>query len=365
MANYKLVYNDFVVNFDIPVDHYVLLEFNPWSIEDPNKYVNNLSQTISTAPGLSENSLIILDGMGWCVNENEGWVKILNSFADSIPNRILLLTGKLTEEHNADTFPDLKFGIVRLCYFQHLANLVYDHNLVESGRDPALDIQYLRDKKLYWASTKDIYWRRYFLAGMLNENVVNDSLINYKCLVMDLREEELTSLMRKQQSIQHILHECESINHKVPLPDLDHTVEFQETNVDFYLRSLLGLVIETFYTSSGAFFSEKVFNCIAYKQIFFYVGCKGAVKWLRDQGFYTFDHLFDTSYDDIIDPGERIIAARKTFIDFVKQPLEKIQEIYKLNLRYIEHNFNLFRQKDIVAEAKHSIQNFLNNETTT
>jgi hypothetical protein len=153
--------------------------------------------------------------------------------------------------------------------------------------------------------------------------------------------------------------ECDSIKHLVPLPAIDNTVEFMQTNIDFYLDSYLGIVIDTFY-DTGVFISEKVYNAINYHQMFFYLGHQGTLSYLRKQGYETFDNIIDTRYDAIVDPGQRLIAARNSLIEFLMQPVEKIKLAYEQAIPAIEHNKQLVqKQRPDLIITKH-IENLLN-----
>lgn len=362
MANFNFVYNGLDIDIHIPVDDYILIEFTPHDINDPADFISRLSDSISNVPTATADTLVILNAMAWNVDENIGWISPLNSFAECVPNKIIVINGRLNDV--SYNLPELKFGLYRINQFSQFANLIYNKQVEVSGRDTTQDIYYPKDKKLYWANTKDIYWRRYMLAGLHNNDVIKDSLVNYKCIVSDIPSSDMRT---SNQSVkQHVISECDSVQDIVPLPSLDNTIEVEHTDCKFHLRTFVGLTVETFYESLGIFFSEKVFNSIAYKQIFFYVGAQGALDWLRThRGYNTFDHIIDTSYDNIQDNWERLIAARKSLLDFINQPIEKIAEIYNDCKPLIEQNFEIFRDEGFSNDLYYTIEHHLNNEKAT
>jgi len=362
MANFNFVYNGLAVDIHIPIDDYILIEFTPHDINDPTDFISRLSDSISNVPTATADTLVILNAMAWNVDENIGWISPLNSFAECVPNKIIVINGRLNDV--SYNLPELKFGLYRINQFSQFANLIYNKQVEVSGRDTTQDIYYPKDKKLYWANTKDIYWRRYMLAGLHNNDVIKDSLVNYKCIVSDIPSSDMRT---SNQSVkQHVISECDSVQDIVPLPSLDNTIEVEHTDCKFHLRTFVGLTVETFYESSGIFFSEKVFNSIAYKQIFFYVGAQGALDWLRThRGYNTFDHIIDTSYDNIQDNWERLIAARKSLLDFINQPIEKIAEIYNDCKPLIEQNFEIFRDEGFSNDLYYTIKYHLDNEKAT
>jgi len=363
MANFNFVYNALDVDIHIPVDDYILIEFTPHDINDPADFISRLSNSISNTPTATADTLVILNAMAWNVDENIGWIAPLNSFAECVSNKIIVINGRLNNVSYDLHLPELKFGLYRINQFSQFANLIYDKQVEVSGRDTTQDIYYPKDKKLYWANTKDIYWRRYMLAGLHNNDVIKSSLVNYKCIVSDIPSDIRTS---NQSVKQHVISECDSVQDIVPLPSLDNTIEVEHTDCKFHLRTFVGLTVETFYECKGIFFSEKVFNSIAYKQIFFYVGAQGALDWLRThRGYNTFDHIIDTSYDSIQDNWERLIAARKSLLDFINQPIEKIAEIYNNCKPLIEQNFEIFRDEGFSNDLYYTIEYHLNNEKAT
>jgi len=362
MANFNFVYNALDVDIHIPVDDYILIEFTSRDINDPADFISRLSDSIGNAPTATADTLVILNAMAWNVDENIGWISPLNSFAECVPNKIIVINGRLNNV--SYNLPELKFGLYRINQFSQFANLIYNKQVEVSGRDTTQDIHYPKDKKLYWANTKDIYWRRYMLAGLHNNDVIKDSLVNYKCIVSDIPSSDMRT---SNQSVrQHVISECDSVQDIIPLPSLDNTIEVEHTDCKFHLRTFVGLTVETFYESPGIFFSEKIFNSIAYKQIFFYVGAQGALDWLRNhRGYNTFDHIIDTSYDNIQDNWERLIAARKSLLDFINQPIEKIAEIYNDCKPLIEQNFEIFRDEGFSNDLYYTIEHHLNNEKAT
>ena len=365
MANYNFVYNALALDIHLPVDDYILIDFVPQDINDPADFISRLSNSIGNVPTATANTLVILNAMAWNVDENVGWIDPLNSFAECIPNKIIVINGRLNNVSR--DIPELKFGLYRINQFSQFANLIYDKQFAVSGRDATQDIHYPKDKKLYWANTKDIYWRRYMLAGLHNNDVIKDSLVNYKCIVSDIPSDMSSGpkgMRTSNQSVrQHVISECASVQDIVPLPSLDDTIEVEHTDCKFHLRTFVGLTVETFFECNGIFFSEKVFNSIAYKQIFFYVGARGALEWLRThRGYNTFDHIIDTSYDDIEDNWERLIAARKSLLNFINQPIEKIAEIYNNCKPLIEQNFEIFRNEGFPIDLYYTIEHCVKNE---
>lgn len=112
-----------------------------------------------------------------------------------------------------------------------------------------------------------------------------------------------------------------------------------ETNIpyDIYNASLLTFVNET-NVNSPTVLSEKIFKPIAAGQPFIYVGAAGSLSRLKQLG-YTVDMLdIDTSYDDIDDNAERVMAANKELIKWVKKPRATKIELITESLPNIKRN---------------------------
>lgn len=341
---------EYDIVLDIPTDNYVVLNLYPSHLESIVEYVKSVQLP-------NENTLIILLGAFQCIQEHALWVDPLNDFCKTIPNPVIVFTGKLNKDAN-DSIPSLTFAYCRISMFDYVSNFHWNRRVDNQLRNWTFDCMRERKYKFYWASSKDWYTRRYILAGLINSNLISDNLVNYKCLNTDIPGPWLQQNVLSQH-FEHVNQECTSIQHMLPLASLDNTVEFSQTNVNFYLDSIMGIVTDTFF-NQGVFVSEKVFNAINYQQLFFYIGYKGTLQYLRDQGYNTFDDIIDTSYDTIEDTGSRLIAARKSLLEFLEQPLSKLQLAYKKSIPAIKHNKNLLQKQRPDIQFSEYIRDYLN-----
>lgn len=341
---------EYDIHLDIPTDNYVVCNLYPMHLETIVDYVKQIAVK-------DNNTLIILLGAFQCIQDRDFWIQPLNQFCHSIPNLVIVFTGKLT----ADTeyqLPITKFGYKRISLFDLVSNFHWDRRIENRQRDWQNDCYRNRQYKFYWSSSKDWYTRRYILAGLLDNNLVEDNLVNYKCIHTDIPGPWIQHRIESAWAA-HIEQECCAISNQIPLPSLDNTVEFTQTDVNFYLNSYLGIVADTFY-DQGVFLSEKIFNAINYQQLFFYVGHQGSLQYLRDRGYDVFDNIFDTSYDNIDEPGTRLVAARKSLIDFLNQPIDSIRLAYEKNIPAIKHNKQLLQKQRPDLQFTQHIKDFLN-----
>lgn len=309
---------------------------NVWNIEN---FLINLRKKIP-----NDETLIVLNGACQCLPEVESYIEKINQFVDSIPNKLILLTGKLT----SDLTIEPKFYYKRIKLFDRISTIYWKlNNTYYPGEYQDLHTHILREKKFYWASNNDNYPRRYLLDGLYRANLIDSNLVNYKCGISNLNlggwvQESLDPLSEAKANTDAI----------VPLPPLDDTVEFNVTPLSLLKSSYLQICLETYYPQ-GLFFSEKVFNSINHYQLFFHIGYVNSLKYLRESGYETFENLFDLSYDTIENPWQRLKAARQSLLDYLDKPLEEIQNDYINSIPKILHNKNLVLKQRPDLELKH------------
>jgi hypothetical protein len=101
---------------------------------------------------------------------------------------------------------------------------------------------------------------------------------------------------------------------------------FNET----YLRTWVSVVTETFYNEypTAMFFSEKIFKPINASHPFILVGAPFSLRKLKELGFKTFDWWWDESYDDILDPVDRLESICKLIAELTTWTREQWFETY-------------------------------------
>ena len=340
---------EYDIQLEIPTDNFAIVDLYP-------SHLHPILEHVSSIPIQDENTLIVLLGAFQCIQERDFWVKPLNNFCQNIPNPVVVFTGKLTPDAEYD-LPTTSFEYHRISMFDLVSNLHWTRRTENSERNWLEDCYRVKNKKFYWSSSKDWYTRRFVLAGLINNNLIKDGLVNYKCVHTDIPGPWVEHQV-EQPAAGYINEQCNLIADHVPLPALDNTIEFSQTNVDFYLDSYLGIVADTFF-DNGVFLSEKVFNAINYQQLFFYIGHHGSLRYLREQGYCTFDDIIDTSYDSIVDSGRRLIAARTSLLEFLNQPTETIRLAYEKSIPAIKHNKQLVMQQRPDSKFTHILQKTL------
>lgn len=121
-------------------------------------------------------------------------------------------------------------------------------------------------------------------------------------------------------------------------------------NPDWYDSTDFSVVVETL-TSSPTWVSEKIFKPIAYYHPFVVWGSCGTLQYLKDQGFETFDHVLDESYDQIQNPTERlqhIVTIIKNLTQRFNYGVKNFED--KITKEKLLHNHNRFFDEKLVQE---------------
>jgi len=106
--------------------------------------------------------------------------------------------------------------------------------------------------------------------------------------------------------------------------------------------SLLYLVTETVATGRRHHITEKTFKPIAMGMPFVLVATAGSLEYLRSYGFKTFGHVWDESYDTVLDDHERIAAVASLLQSLCDLSVTERIALYHRCRETIEHNWNHF-----------------------
>jgi hypothetical protein len=109
-----------------------------------------------------------------------------------------------------------------------------------------------------------------------------------------------------------------------------------------YENTDIEVVLETLFDDSRWHLTEKTLRPIALGQPFILAATAGSLEYLRSYGFKTFDSVWSESYDQIVDPQDRLTAV----IELMKSinnwdPATRQQKINEA-IRIAEYNKQLF-----------------------
>ena len=108
-------------------------------------------------------------------------------------------------------------------------------------------------------------------------------------------------------------------------------------NLNDYERTFISVVTETLYEDGTLFNSEKIWKPIIMGHPFIILGNRSHLKWLKDQGFKTFDKWIDESYDQeyrMEDRSKKIVSELKRLSELPIEELKVIREEMKPICRF-------------------------------
>jgi hypothetical protein len=122
--------------------------------------------------------------------------------------------------------------------------------------------------------------------------------------------------------------------------DTEHVGGWQRFfNPDWYDNTSFSVAVETTITSPTVI-SEKTFKPLAYYHPFVLWGSPYILQYIKDLGFETFSHLFDESYDAILNNKQRLDAVCSIVSEVL--PKHKTMFLDKQTQDILKHNHNLF-----------------------
>lgn len=317
-----------------------------------NMQLDQIDETIHRIKSAiqSPDQTIVLWAIGSHINLYDVVIEKLNKFSSTIKNPIIYFTGALPTK--AQPVKDLEFTIAPLMYFEFDSFRHWNQNPfiepLDHNRNPLS-----KSKKFTSMGTKDYPNRKFLLSHIINNNLLNQGYVSYK-------QKDYGNLGYgfTPEQIESITYTANSIDHCLPLPELDDSVEWIFMPRECLLNSYVNMVTDTFYTTEPGitFISEKVFNAIAHWQMFIMMAPPYTLQYLRDQGYKTFSPYIDETYDTIENNYDRLLAVTKSFIDFVSQPRESIEKIYKECLPIVEHNRQRLINNNFHAQLNKEIQ---------
>lgn len=117
-------------------------------------------------------------------------------------------------------------------------------------------------------------------------------------------------------------------------------------NPSWYNQSYASMVVESLVRPGSkytpVFVTEKTFKPIAFEHPFIVYGNRGTLRKLHNWGFESWDHLWDESYDEIVD----VDARRDAVVDLINQI--EIKEHTLETQSKLKHNRSRFFDTELV-----------------
>ena len=135
-------------------------------------------------------------------------------------------------------------------------------------------------------------------------------------------------------------------------------------NPQWYDSTRFSVVVESWMRSDAHFrsptgrnykteVSEKIYKPLAWFHPFVVAGSIDTLKFIRSQGFETFDHLWSESYDSITTDSARLDAVIDLVRDVVNQHNCRSGAWDSITWEKLQHNHHRFFDQRLVVERFH------------
>jgi hypothetical protein len=222
-------------------------------------------------------------------------------------------------------------------YFADFELWYYQRNI----ESPALHIHSNnRDREFTVLNRLHKSWRATVMADLWRNSVLENSYWSY-CETGNLDSDnpiELDSIPELKTAAEQFLKHAPYVS-----DNLDQSQRNNHALLEpkYHTNSYCNIVMETHFDadqSGGTFLTEKTFKPIKHGQLFFVAGPAGSLAALRQLGYRTFDSVFDTTYDTVVDNTQRWLRLKLA----IMQAKLRIADHFKQAQADIEHNQQLF-----------------------
>ena len=190
----------------------------------------------------------------------------------------------------------------------------------------------------------DRSYRCLFISKLVEHNLLDKGRLSFGLDTTKTWEQEITSADTKlsTSAIQHIQTYLPEIKQSLII-DKEHVNGYDSSDIPRIIDDCFWHVVtETVFYYDKLHLTEKIFKPIVMKQPFMLIGAVGNLEYLRSYGFKTFDGIIDESYDNIIDPDQRIDAVVTQLKWYCGLSDNEKLDIMKAVEPIVEYNFNHF-----------------------
>jgi len=202
---------------------------------------------------------------------------------------------------------------------------------------------YCRD----WMPNRE--YRLKFLELLVDAGLTNDSVISTQHI--NSQGVHLKDYKVKEQkfSVDTARLTCIPENRSLPMASADY-------DVNHITATAVSIVLETVVDGAKLHLTEKILRPIACGHPFVLLAGPGALAYLRDYGFQTFEEFWDESYDSETDTVKRMELIVKTMHRIQKLTQSDWNKINKI----AEHNKQHFFSNSFIQQVTDELQTNLN-----
>ena len=234
------------------------------------------------------------------------------------PSNFIFVTGNMIAKNqykewkeNSEYKDEEDFHIIEFSGYRHI-------NYKEKWTLASEDVNKKIKKHFLCYNRNMQHPHRTLLLSLLNKEEIMDSgLVSYPNLSTSgstVRNFPSPSFNLGNGAKKELLKSMRDIAKKSPsIIDVDEwrTNHFDTSPSWPYEQTLFSLVSESHFVEKTLFLSEKIWKVIANNHPFVLVGSYHTLKYLREEGFKTFNPYIDESYDNEIHPYKRIVKIVK------------------------------------------------------
>lgn len=243
--------------------------------------------------------------------------------------------------------------------------LDYDENIHESARGNAIFTKTDKPYKFLFLNGRMRPHRKYLLERFTANELINSSIWT----ILDSRD-STSRHIKFIHNGKNMMNEVRPIHYLDPYYEVDRYCSriglqtgntfvkyqlFDDTWGEIYLKAepyidtYFSLVTETVFEYPHSFLTEKIWKPIVMGHPFVVASNQGYYKSLHNQGYKTFGHLIDESFDNIETSQDRIERIAEVVEDLCSQDLSaflsEAESVCKYNQqRYQEHRQEVRRE---------------------
>ena len=254
-----------------------------------------------------------------------------------------------SEKHSENLAKYEQAGFVGVYWWAHAAIASDWYRYAKHDPNLAVDFDNIhQDFLVYnraWSGTRE--YRLKF-----TELIVDANLQSMCCMKFSLQCDNQHYTMFDFKNTKLAISRCDLETHFAPCT-VDATAS-ADYHAQDYVHTGIEIVLETLFDDTRWHLTEKSLRPIACGKPFILAATPGSLAYLRSYGFETFGNLIDESYDQIIDPVERLqcITAEMSRISKLpqKQKLQLWQSLYEIAKRNKQLFFSDTWQQQIFDE---------------
>ena len=242
-----------------------------------------------------------------------------------------------SEKHSENLARYEQAGFVGVYWWSHAAIAIDWYRYARNDSGLAVNFDNIRQDFLVynraWSGTRE--YRLKF-----TELIVDADLQSKCCMKFTSQCDNQNYTMFDFKNSKLAITRCDLETHFEPCT-VDASASADYTTSD-YAHTGIEIVLETLFDDTRWHLTEKSLRPIACGRPFILTATPGSLAYLRSYGFETFGNLIDETYDQIIDPVERLRCITAEMLRISKLPQKQKLQLWQSLYEIAERNKHLF-----------------------